>query len=42
MEANQDRFDFAKMVTHRFTLEQTGEAVELATSQQAMKPVVVL
>jgi len=41
MEANQDRFDFSKIVTHRFTLEQTGEAIALARSQQAMKPVVI-
>ena len=42
LEANQDRFDFAKLITHRFSLEETGKAVELARSQQAMKPVVLL
>ena len=42
LEANQDRFDFTKLITHRFSLEQTGEAVELARSQESMKPVIVL
>ena len=41
METNKDRFDFTKLVTHRFTLDQTGEAVALAKSQESMKPVVM-
>lgn len=41
LAVNSDRFPFASMVTHRFSLEQANEALQTTASWQAAKSVIV-
>ena len=40
VQANRDRFDFSRVVTHRFSLDSIGEALEAMQSGETLKAVV--
>jgi Zn-dependent alcohol dehydrogenase len=41
LRANQERFPFAQMVSHRFTLARADEALQTTARWEALKSVIV-